>query len=61
MVYFTSDKLGWKVQIQPWINELPESLKAEWRAPLIKHLFEFMLPKVIKYLFEDSEPAVFVH
>ena len=54
MVHLTPEKLGWEVQVKPWLDDLPPSLTAEWRSDMITNLISAVLPPVITWLSEKS-------
>ena len=54
MVHLTPERLGWQVQVKPWLADLPASLRAEWRAGLLASLVDTTVPPVVEWLF-DSE------
>jgi len=54
MVHLTPEKLGWKVQVGPWLADLPPSLRAEWRAELLSSLIEATIPPVVAWLFSSE-------
>ena len=61
MVYLTPEKLGWEVQIQPWLEALPSSLRAEWRGGLLTALIEVLVPPALAWLLDDDGPVRLVH
>lgn len=63
MVHLTPEKLGWDVQVKPWVTALPLSLRAEWRAGLLSDLIQAAVPSVIEWLFESGRggPGHLVH
>ena len=61
MVYLTPEKLGWEVQVQPWLAALPSSLRSEWRGGLLTALIEVLVPPTLAWLLGDGGPARLIH
>lgn len=55
MVHFTPERLGWRVQVEPWVADLPESLKADWRSGLLTGLIDAVAPAALKWLLSSSQ------
>jgi dynein heavy chain len=54
MVHLTPEKLGWRVQVKPWLTDLPASLTADWRAGMITGLIERVVPSALEWLSDSS-------
>ena len=42
--------------MEPWLDELPPSLKAEWRSSLLSSLIDTFVPEVLAWLLSPDSP-----
>lgn len=47
--------------MKPWLDELPPSLKAEWRSSLLSSLIDTFVPEVLAWLLSPDSPNYLVY
>lgn len=57
MVYLNPEKLGWEVQLQPWLRGLPKVLSEDGRGPLLQKLIEYFAPRMTSFIFGGETTA----
>ncbi|KAM8930418.1 dynein axonemal heavy chain 12 [Pelodytes ibericus] len=58
MIYLEPLQLGWMPLVKSWLKTLPETLQTKDHLPLLKELFEWLIPPSLRFLRKQCKELV---